>query len=441
MDHSSHTRNPLHRRLGGGIVVVAITAAACGGSSDDEAAAPDEPVAPATAPATAAESVDDAPVETAPAETAPAEPAPDEPEPAGEPVATEVTNEAASDNTASEPTTSGGPTVGAIDLADIESLVQLHADAYESGADPLQTAIDLSGFPVDQQPPADGPFFSFDVDVKSNSDGSLKVDWEYAVENASASDFALESGRNIPSGPALDLIEATYVEQWASDGLVFQNGATFSDDSHPSGQGNTQLYFKPESPVDIATPAGSGDLVTVGAAAWGDLDGGDAVDGDAPQPGYSQFISASFDSGVMPVPIIAGLLEAVPATAGMALSTADLNTKLADPEGPFGEFGGRSLFVRVRYEVPAGDFDVVAAHFAANPFDSSVIRYARIDSFAEPIVAIDDTFDPASDFLSVKLLLNDTYPGSLSMSTPDADDETFDVRIEFNLDPLRTPLV
>lgn len=437
------------RRVAGALVGLALVAGACGGgdeppgdgdasTSPTVSAAPTDPPAEPTAtpePSPQAPAAGDDSDDTTDGET------PGSDEPADEPEAPS-SDVPPSDVVAADVDFSDPELAGAVALTDIPTLLELHASAYtDATIEPLQAAADLTGFPIGLRAPTDGPLITVEAEVSAIPDGLWEVAWTYAIQNDEAADYQVDADDN-PVGPPVDLINATYPDRWLEQGLEFQNTATYTSLEHPSGRGNYQLYFKPVggTEVELVTPAGTGSLGVVGVAAESDFDTSDNVEGETPQPGYFMVTNATFAAGVVPVPLMEAILNTIPTTDTMELSNARLATKLNDPESMFSDYGTRSMHLRVSYEVPAADFDSVAAYFAADPFDASTIRMVRIDAFAEPPVTVDDALDPAADRPRSDLLLVDRYPGSVSMSPPDAGDETFLVRFEFELEPLRQPL-
>jgi len=429
------------RFIGGAIVLLVMMVTGCGDTATDETTADvvtatdvtaNDVAKPTSEPAAdpAPTSVPDPTTEPEPtvAPTAETEPTPEpepDPEPAAEPEA--------------DPIEPGEPLVGtepgALDITALPALVETRALTFrEPSADPLTTAVELIGFPLDMNSPVPGVLLNVQADVSfDDSSGMNEVDWYYQVEVDTLGELGLDD-EDDPTGEAVDVMLDAALPRWVATGLEPQNTTSTPSDSHPSGVGSLQVYYRPTDAVPITAGGHDGSIATVGVFLQTDLDIDDAVDGETEQPGYRMDVDGVFEANDIPIPALAAIVEAIAIPEPLQLESARLSSSF-DDDGEGASHGTPNLQVRMYYEAPAADFDAVVAALAA-PTNPEVLVYG------EPGVDLELVPEDlkVGTTASADLVLLNQYLGRMSMWAPDEGDETIELRVDFTLSINDRPL-
>ncbi|NND74681.1 MAG: hypothetical protein HKN44_06700 [Ilumatobacter sp.] len=401
------------------LVIALVVLAACGGSD----AAPDATPSPVveTEPEPVSDTV---PVsDTSDGQVA----ATTDPEPASDTVPVSDTNDAPAANTPEPPP--------GVDLADLPTLIASVEAALAGTGDPLEMAQTLGGFPLDIPAPEGSTLYDISSRFQRLEQGTRETSFEYTTAGP---------GGNVPdvdinlddNGPGSVQIIDVYDPVMAALGFE-RNASTASDPGEPGGPNSVNHVYVPETPVGTFNGiAGSAGNVFI----WTDEDiNGGSFSSEPILGGYriDVDIDTSEDAPV-PVPLLEALTAAVPTPDGMPLVAGEARIQRRSPDAFQIDRG--AMYVAVRLEWEADDFDDVVAYYA----DGSV--------FADPLMAAEASFfndgeyEPAEMYVydgtdrRQSVLLLQRYEGLLGIDAPEEADGPVRITLDLDLDSIAPKL-
>lgn len=312
---------------------------------------------------------------------------------------------------------------------EIPDLVGMWADAVEDPtSDPLELAQRLTGFPVPVGVPEGSTVWRVDLDMRS-SEAGWNWDWRYSAhvpEPVGDVDITLED-----NGPGAVRLRQIYDPILSELGWTYSN-STGSDPGERGGPNSINHVYRFDS---RAMEVGSFVATPTPLFVWLDED---LVFGDEVQrPGYQIDVGVTMGSGLIPVPLLAAVLDGLPALPGAELTRLDFSS-FERPETSFAaEFGLYYLGLDAVLEFSLADEAVARELFLS--LDGPVIR-AGSESFFDPgfYEATEPLMYDGTDW-TLDLLVLDRYPASVRFET---DDVTGIVaaRIDVAFEPLRPAL-
>jgi hypothetical protein len=391
---------------------LALVAAACGGSdSADETSGPAEE-APADDTTTSGSAVLD--------ETT---------------TSTTTTTSTSSTTTTTTTTTTTLPPVTqlpAVTVADLPDLVVSWGNGTD---DPLLLAQQLIGFPLDLAAPDGAAPSEVDLDLRADDPAQWRWEWSYQVFTppGSVQDIDVE----LPEGGP-GTIEGRLYYDPLFEALGWRNvGQVISDPSNGAG-GPQSVNWSYQDDDGIFT-IGTLDTEPTSARAWvyEDVAFGQ---GDG-RPGHRIEINALTAPDIVPVPLIASLLAALPTIDGRLTDlSVDSFTRPADSFDA--EEGLRYLEIEFEWTLTAGATPDAAgaAYLAALP--NAIVQEGEESFFDEGVIEIrEPQVGGALNDWEQSVILLDRYPGSIAMNTEDdaSVTATLDVRLEPNREVLQPP--
>jgi hypothetical protein len=396
------------------VAAIAFLAAACGGGGDDGSA----PVTTADSSVTAAPTT----------------------ELSGDPTSTTAAPTTAAPTTAAPTTTAAPPAARAFDLSTLPDLVHLADEAHGNPAiAPLEVAQQIIGFGYDIPSPDGSSLHSVSASTFGGSEDS--VSWTFNYETVAADgvvedvDITLEG-----SGPGAVALSTHYDPIMAALGFG-RNGSTGSDPGDPGGPNSLNHVYPPEHDRQVLNGV-PGRIPNVKIWVNEDINGGSYSDDVEIAGGYAFDYSFQVAPGVIPVPLLAGLADALPLPEGAVLDDARIRLHRRS-EGSFSiELGNTYLQASLEWLLPDGGFDPAVAMYA----DTTVFTDPTTLAAAEPSFFNEGQFEPTEmgesfeGRMQIGVLLLERYEGRLTVLPATDDGDAAKLRLEVDLNPNVTVL-
>lgn len=418
------------RVLLGSSLLVAL--AACGGGDGDDTSGDVAPSA-VTVPTGASEVTETIETTDAPGTTDPA------------PATTAATAATAAPTTTAVPTTAPPTTEPApepveFDLATLPGLVEQIDDL--SGVDPLSFAMAF-GFPLEIGVPDGSTLYRLDTTVTTRtgdepSFNDVGIGYSVIAPGGAIPDVDIDLDDN---GPGSVQITEVWDPIMSELGYERKNSTT-SDPGDPGGPNTVNHVYVP---TEAAATDVNGSPAEIGTVfVWGDEDITGASyrsDESTLQGGYVVDLSADVAPDIVPIPLIASLLDVMPVPDGATFTNAALRLNPRSPDSFDADKGLNYVEIALEWDAAADATpDELARFYTDADFDGEVLFPGEESFFAEGTYEVGEVSSYGDTDYRLPVLFLMRYDGVLSLSAASEAGEPAEITYRVTLNPTDTEL-